>query len=155
LNVIKENEKAPGFTLPNQDGDEVSLADFKGRNVVVYFYPKDSTPGCTTEAIDFTGLKPEFDKANTVIIGMSKDSVKRHRNFVDKNNLEVILASDEDGAVIESYGAWGEKKMYGKTMMGIIRSTFLIDGEGVVRKVWPKVRIKGHAEEVLEAAKAL
>ena len=153
--MINENEKAPGFTLPDQNGNDVSLSDFKGKNVVVYFYPKDSTPGCTTEAMDFTRLKPEFDKADTVIIGMSRDSVKRHRNFVDKNELRVILASDEDGKVIESYGAWGEKKMYGKTMMGIIRSTFLIDSEGVVRKVWPKVKVKGHAEDVLEAARAL
>ena len=153
--MIKENEKAPGFTLPDQDGNDISLSDFKGKKVVLYFYPKDSTPGCTTEAVDFTGLKPAFEKADTVVIGMSRDSVRRHRNFMDKNDLEVILASDEEGKVIESYGAWGEKKMYGKTMMGIIRSTFLIDGEGVVRKVWPKVRVKGHAEDVLEAAKAL
>lgn len=153
--MIEENAKAPEFTLPDQNGEDVSLSGFRGKTVVLYFYPKDSTPGCTTEAVDFTRLKPEFNKAGAVVIGMSKDSVKRHRNFVDKNDLDVILASDEDGKVIEAYGAWGEKKMYGKTMMGIIRSTVLIDGDGKVRKVWPKVRVKGHADEVLEAVKSL
>jgi len=153
--MIEENSKAPAFTLPDQDGNPVSLSDFKGKTVVLYFYPKDSTPGCTTEAVDFTNLKPEFDKAGAVVLGMSKDSVRRHRNFADKNDLKVTLLSDEDGKVIEAYGAWGEKKMYGKTMMGIIRSTVVIDGDGVVRKVWPKVRVKGHAAEVLEAVKAL
>lgn len=153
--MIEENKSAPAFTLPDQDGDTVSLSDFRGKTVVLYFYPKDSTPGCTAEALDFTRLKGEFDAANAVVIGMSKDSVKRHRTFVDKNDLEVILLSDEDGKVIEAYGAWGEKKMYGKTHMGIIRSTLVIDGTGKVRKVWPKVRVKGHAEEVLEAVKAV
>lgn len=153
--MIDVNEKAPTFALPDQDGNEVSLSDFKGRTVVLYFYPKDSTPGCTTEAKDFTVLKSEFDKAGAIVIGMSKDSIQRHRNFMDKNVLKVTLLSDEDGKVIEAYGAWGEKKLYGRSFMGIIRSTVLIDGEGMVRKVWPKVRVKGHAEEVLDAVKAL
>ena len=145
---------APQFTLPRDGGGRVSLADFRGQKVVVYFYPRDSTPGCTREAIDFSALADRFAAADTVVIGVSKDSVRRHDNFKAKNSLSVILASDEDGKVIDSYGVWVEKKLYGRTYMGIERATFLIDAAGKIAAVWHKVRLKGHAEAVLEAARA-
>jgi peroxiredoxin Q/BCP len=148
-------EKAPSFSMPRDGGGTVSLEELKGKKVVLYFYPKDNTPGCTTEAIAFTGLKDKFAKAGAEIVGVSRDSVTKHDKFVSKHDLGVILGSDEDGSVTEAYGVWQEKSLYGKKFMGIVRATFLIDGDGVIRRVWPKVKVKGHAEEVLEAVEAL
>ncbi len=145
----------PDFDLPRDGGGRLSLADFKGRKLVVYLYPKDNTPGCTTEAIDFTAALPEFEAAGANVVGVSKDSVRKHDNFVAKHNLGIPLLADEDGALIEALGAWVEKKNYGRTYMGIERSTFLVDGEGVIRQIWRKVRVKGHVAEVLEAVRAL
>lgn len=153
--MTKIGEPAPEFTLPRDGGGEVSLSDIKPRSVVVYFYPKDDTPGCTKQAIGFTELADAFDAAGVSVIGISKDSVKKHDKFRDKHGLSVILASDEDSDVCERYGVWKEKSMYGKTYMGIERSTFLIDGDGVLQQEWRKVKVPGHVEAVLEAAKAL
>lgn len=150
-----QGDMAPDFTLPTNGGESVSLSALKGQKVVVYFYPKDNTPGCTTEAKDFTALKSEFAAAGCTVIGISKDSVKKHDNFVAKQELDLILASDENSDTCERYGVWGEKQMYGKTFEGIIRSTFLVGPDGKVAAAWPKVSVKGHAEEVLAAAKAL
>jgi len=152
---VDVGDKAPAFTLPADGGETLSLSDFKGKNVVLYFYPKDSTPGCTTEAKDFTALIGDFEAAGAVVLGMSKDSVRRHDNFIAKSELKVRLLSDEDGKTIEDYGVWVQKKLYGREYMGIERATFLIDGEGIIRHVWHKVKVKGHAEAVLEAVKGL
>ena len=148
-------DKAPDFTLPTDGAGQISLSELKGQNVVLYFYPRDDTPGCTKEAIAFTEHLSAFKAANTVIIGVSQDSVAKHDKFKAKHELGVILGSDEDGAVVESYGVWVEKNMYGKKYMGIQRATVLIDKNGVVAATWPKVKVKGHAEDVLEAAQAL
>lgn len=148
-------DKAPDFSLTRDGGEQVSLADLKGQNAVVYFYPKDDTPGCTNEAIDFTAHKKDFDKLGVTIIGVSKDTVAKHEKFIAKHKLQVALLSDEEGKMVEDYGVWVEKKNYGRTYMGIERSTFLIDENGVIRQVWRKVRVKGHVEAVLEAAAAL
>ncbi|WP_321391290.1 thioredoxin-dependent thiol peroxidase [Emcibacter sp.] len=153
--MLETGQKAPEFKLPDETGNEVSLSDFKGKNVVLYFYPKDSTPGCTNEARDFSGLIGKFDACNTVVLGASKDSVKRHQNFIAKQDLKVKLISDEDGTLCEAYTVWVLKKLYGREYMGIERATFLIDDEGVIRNIWRKVKVKGHAEEVLAAAQAL
>jgi peroxiredoxin Q/BCP len=147
-------ENAPDFTLPRDGGGEVSLAEFKGAPVVLYFYPRDDTPGCTTEAVEFTGLGPEFKAAGAQVIGVSKDTVAKHDKFIAKHDLGVILASDAEGDVCERYGVWVEKNMYGKKSMGIERATFLIDAEGRIAKVWRKVKAKGHAAEVLDALRA-
>ncbi len=152
---VSEGDKAPAFSMPTDGGRTVSLKDLKGQNVVLYFYPKDNTPGCTKEACAFRDLMPDFSGIDAAIIGVSKDSVKKHDNFKAKFELPFTLASDEDGAVCEAYGTWVEKSMYGKKFMGIERATFLIDGKGVVRKVWRKVKVAGHAEDVLESAKSL
>ncbi len=146
---------APDFTLPRDGGATVSLSGLKGRKVVLYFYPRDDTPGCTIEAIDFTRLAPEFDAADTTVIGLSKDSVKAHDKFCRKHGLGIILASDEGGTTSEDYGVWRGKTMYGKTHMGIERTTFLIGPDGKVARIWPKVTVAGHADEVLAAARAL
>jgi peroxiredoxin Q/BCP len=151
---VDVGDRAPDFKMPTDDGD-VSLKSLKGRNIVLYFYPKDDTPGCTKEACGFQDALPNFSKIDAEIIGVSKDSPTRHQNFKKKYGLKFKLASDEDGAVCESYGVWTEKKNYGRSYMGIERSTFLIDGKGVIRKVWRKVKVNGHVDEVLEAAKAL
>ncbi len=153
--AIATGDKAPDFTLPADGGHDISLGDFKGKNLVVYFYPKDNTPGCTREAIAFSEHADVFAAANTEIIGISKDSVKKHENFRKKHNLKVHLGADENGKVLDAFGVWKEKSMYGRSFMGIERATFLIDGNGVVRNVWRKVRVKGHAEAVLEAVKEL
>ena len=153
--TLEIGDIAPDFDLPGDGGTSIKLSALEGKNVVVYFYPKDSTPGCTTEGKDFSALKDEFDAANCEIIGMSKDSVKRHDNFIAKQELNVRLASDEEGKVIESYGVWILKKLYGREYMGIGRATFLIDQTGVIREIWHKVKVKGHAAAVLEAVKAL
>lgn len=152
---VNEGEKAPAFSMPTDGDGTVSLKDLKGKNVVLYFYPKDSTPGCTKEACGFRDLMPDFSKVDAEIIGVSKDSIKRHDNFKAKYELPFLLASDENDDVCERYGVWVEKSMYGKKFMGIERATFLIDGKGKIRKVWRKVRVPGHVEEVLEAVQAL
>lgn len=148
-------DKAPAFSMIRDGGGTVSLADLKGKTVVLYFYPKDDTPGCTTEAIDFTALKADFAKAGAEVIGVSRDSVAKHEKFAAKHKLGVALGADEDGTVTEAYGVWQEKSQYGRKYMGIMRATFLIDGDGVIRRIWPKVSVKGHAAEVLAAAQAL
>jgi len=148
-------QPAPEFTLPRDQGAEITLSALRPKNVVLYFYPRDDTPGCTTEALDFTAALADFEAANTVIIGISKDSVTKHDNFIKKHDLGVILASDKDGQTCEDYGVWVEKKMYGKTFLGIERATFLIDGQGVVRREWRKVKVPGHVNEVLGAARDL
>ena len=153
--MIEPGTKAPDFTLPRDGGGEVSLSDLAGRPVVLYFYPRDDTSGCTKEAVAFTELMPEFEAAGAAVLGVSKDSVAKHDKFRDKHDLKVTLLSDDDSDVCERYGVWVEKSMYGKTYMGIERSTFLIDGAGTVREVWRKVKVPGHAEAVLEAVKAL
>lgn len=150
-----EGEAAPSCSLALTDNQTVDLTSFKGKkNVVVYFYPKDNTPGCTTEAKDFAALYEQFEKADTVVIGVSKDSLKSHDNFRAKYELPFPLASDDSG-ITEAFGAWGEKSMYGKKYMGIVRSTFLIDKRGKVVRVWPKVSVTGHAAEVLKAVQGL
>ncbi|MEC9344773.1 MAG: thioredoxin-dependent thiol peroxidase [Pseudomonadota bacterium] len=152
--TVEPGSKAPDFTMPTDGGGSVSLADLKGKSVVLYFYPKDDTPGCTTEAIDFTGLIGDFRAAGAEVIGVSKDTVARHEKFKAKHELAVTLAADTDGTVCEAYGVWVEKSMYGRTSMGIERATFLIGPDGTVRQVWRKVKVKGHAEAVLDAVKA-
>lgn len=147
--MVEEGVTAPGFSLPAAGGATLSLADFAGKWVVLYFYPKDNTPGCTTEAKDFSALLQEFAARNAVVIGASKDSVRKHDNFREKQGLSVELVSDETGELCEAYGVWVEKQLYGRTYMGIQRATFLIDPDGKVVKVWPKVKVKGHAEVVL------
>lgn len=165
--MIETGEKAPEFTLPATGGKSfetlgnpitevgnLTLSAFAGRPVVLYFYPKDNTPGCTTEAKDFTALKSEFEKAGTYLLGVSKDSAKKHQNFIAKHDLTVELATDaEENGLSDTLGVWGEKKNYGRTYMGMIRSTYLLGEDGTILRVWPKVRVKGHAEEVLEAAR--
>lgn len=149
--AIKIGNKAPKFTLPTYGGEKVALKDFEGKYVVLYFYPKDMTSGCTKEAEAFRDAKDELEQLNAVVFGVSKDSVARHERFRDKNELNFQLLSDEDGKVLEKYDAWGEKKLYGKVYDGIIRSTVLIGPDGRVVEHWPKVRVKGHVEKVLEA----
>lgn len=153
--MLAAGTNAPDFTLPRDGDGTVSLSGLKGRKVVLYFYPKDDTPGCTIEAIDFTRLAPEFEAAGTTVIGLSKDSVKAHDKFCRKHGLGIILASDEGGTTCEDYGVWVEKSMYGKTYMGIERTTFLIGADGRIVRIWPKVKVEGHAQEVLDAARAV
>ncbi|MCB5198295.1 peroxiredoxin Q/BCP [Loktanella sp. DSM 29012] len=148
-------DNAPEISLPRDGGETVTLAQYAGQKVVVYFYPRDDTPGCTKEAVGFTERASDFAAANTVVLGISKDTVAKHDKFRDKHNLSVVLLSDADGDVCERYGVWGEKQMYGKTFMGIERATFLIDTEGRIAQVWPKVKVPGHVDAVLEAAQAL
>lgn len=152
---LAEGDKAPAFSLDADGAQKVSLKDLAGKPAVLYFYPKDDTPGCTKEAIDFTAAAAAFKRLGATIVGVSKDSVAAHDRFKKKHKLSVVLASDPDGKIIESYGAWVEKSMYGRTYMGIERSTFLIDGKGRLAKIWRKVRVPGHVEEVLAAAKEL
>lgn len=154
-NVLKEGDSAPAFTLPTDDGN-VSLSQFKGKkNVLVYFYPKDDTPGCTKQACAARDLKTDFDKADTVVIGISKDSAASHGKFRSKYSLTHVLGSDEDGSVCEAYGAWGEKMNYGKKYMGLIRSAFLVDKQGKLVKQWLNVKAEGSIERALEEAKKL
>jgi thioredoxin-dependent peroxiredoxin len=147
--------KAPEFDLPGNNGTAISSKSYQGKPFVVYFYPKDDTPACTTEAISFSQLLPDFEREGSAVIGVSADSVKKHDNFTRKRDLTIALASDESTEVCQRYGVWKEKSMYGKTYMGIERTTFLIDGEGKIARIWPKVKVAGHAEEVLEAVRAL
>lgn len=151
---LKPGDTAPAFDLPSDDG-RVSLEALKGQAVVLYFYPKDDTSGCTSEAQAFTELADQFAAAGAVVVGVSKDSVKSHEKFRAKYGLKVRLASDESGETIERYGVWVEKNMYGRKYMGIERATFLIDRQGVIRQVWRKVKVAGHAQQVLSAAQAL
>jgi thioredoxin-dependent peroxiredoxin len=147
--------KAPAFSLPSDGGGTVSLKEFKGRNLVLYFYPKADTPGCTKEAIAFSRLRAEFAKADTAILGISADPVPSQDKFKSKHKLTIALGSDETKKTLAAYGAWGEKSMYGRKFMGVIRKTFLIDAYGRIVRIWPKVRVPGHAEEVLAAAREL
>lgn len=153
--AVEIGAAAPNFTLALDDGRTVSLADLKGKTVVLYFYPKDDTPGCTSQAKAFSELKAEFDAAGAVIIGVSKDSIASHQKFRAKYDLTVDLGADPELETIQAYGVWVEKNMYGRKYMGIERSTFLIDGEGVVRQAWRKVKVTGHANAVLKAVQAL
>ena len=152
---LDEGSTAPAFDMPTDGGGSVSLAGLKGKTVVLYFYPKADTPGCTTEGQDFTALADEFAAANAVVIGVSRDPAKKLEKFKTKAGLGVVLASDEAGEVTEAYGVWGEKQLYGRVYMGIERATFLIDGDGVVRRTWRKVSVKGHAAVVLSALKEI
>jgi thioredoxin-dependent peroxiredoxin len=147
--------KAPAFTLPGDGGTTISLKDFMGRNLVLYFYPKADTPGCTKEAIAFSRLRAAFSKTGTDILGVSADSVAAQDKFKTKHKLKIPLASDETKKMLTAYGAWAEKSLYGRKFMGVVRKTFLIDREGRIAKVWPKVRVDGHAQDVLDAARAL
>ena len=153
--MLSAGSPAPDFTLPRDGGAMVTLSALRPGKVVLYFYPKDDTPGCTLEAQDFNARLADFTAAGATVIGVSKDSVKSHDKFCKKHGLSIILASDESGTTCEDYGAWVEKSMYGKTYMGIQRMTVLIDGAGTVAQVWPKVSVKGHADEVLASVKAL
>lgn len=151
--MLAEGKKAPAFTLPNSDGKNVSLKDFLGTKVVLYFYPKDLTSGCTQEACDFRDAIPDFSKLDTVVIGLSPDPSKSHRKFADKYELPFELLSDENKVVLEKYGVWKEKSMYGKKYMGVERTTVIIDEEGKVLKIFPKVKVKNHVQEVYQAIK--
>ena len=150
-----EGGKAPGFRLPRDGGDSVSLADFAGQKLVLFFYPRADTPGCTREAIDFTRLKGDFAAAGTAVLGVSADTVKAQESFRNKHELAIPLISDEHHEMLEAYGAWGEKSMYGRSFMGIIRTTVLIGANGRIAKIWRNVRVDGHADEVLTAAREL
>ena len=152
---LNAGDPAPDFDLPRDGEGRVSLADFAGRTLVLFFYPKDDTSGCTKEAIAFSGLEKDFEAAGAVVVGVSKDTVGKHDKFRDKHGLTVPLISDAEGDMCERYGVWVEKKNYGRTYMGIERSTFLIDGTGTVRQVWRKVKVPGHAEAVLDAVRTL
>ena len=152
---LTAGDMAPDFTLPRDGGGSVSLSEMRGSPVVLYFYPKDDTSGCTTEALDFTALADVFAEIGARVIGVSPDPVKSHDKFIAKHNLSVILASDEAQSALSAYGVWKEKSMYGRTYMGVERSTFLIDRDGRIAEVWRKVKVAGHADAVLKAAKAL
>lgn len=153
--MLENGDKAPDFKLAAEGGATLALSGFKGKPVVVYFYPKDDTPGCTIEAKDFSCMVGDFKKAGVEVIGISPDSVASHEKFRKKHELDVALGSDEDTTVANAYGVWVEKSMYGKTFMGVERATFLIDGKGRIARIWRKVKVDGHAAEVLDAAKAL
>ncbi len=153
--TLETGNKAPDFSLPTDGGGTLSLKDLAGKAVVLYFYPKDDTPGCTTEAQAFRDLIGAFDKAGTVVVGASKDTVAKHDKFKAKHDLPFHLVSDAEGTLCEDYGVWVEKNMYGRKYMGIQRATFLIDGKGVIQEIWPKVKVKGHAEEVLAAVTSM
>jgi len=152
---LKIGDKAPSFTLPADGGSKVSLADLKGKSVVLYFYPKDDTSGCTAEAIAFSKDSKAFKAAGAVVVGVSKDSAASHDKFKAKYDLSVTLVADEETKTAEAYGVWVEKSMYGRRYMGMERATFLIDGKGIIRHVWRKVKVPGHSADVLAAAKAL
>jgi peroxiredoxin Q/BCP len=153
--MIEEGKKAPEFALPSSEGGEVRLKDLRGKTVVLYFYPKDDTPGCTREACAFRDSQAALRKKGVVVLGVSGDSLASHEKFKTKYELNFPLLSDPDKAVAKKYGAWGEKVLYGKKTVGMIRSTFVIDGDGVVRRVFPRVKVDGHADQVLEAVAKL
>ena len=148
---LKINDNIPNFTLPLSDDSLFNSEELKKKLYIIYFYPKDNTPGCTNEAKDFSSLKEGFDEIDAEIIGISKDSIKKHKNFIKKQGLKIKLASDEEGNVIESFGVWVEKSMYGKKYMGINRSTFIIDENGTIVKSWNNVKVPGHVDEILNA----
>ena len=152
--TLTEGDKAPAFKMPTAEG-LATLKDFAGKALVLYFYPKDDTSGCTAEAIQFTALAKEFAKAGAAVVGVSKDSLAKHEKFAAKHALKVRLGADEDGKVVEAYGVWVEKSMYGRKYMGIERATFLIGPKGTIARAWRKVKVPGHAREVLDAVKAL
>ena len=152
---LKIGDRAPDFTLPGDGGSQISLSQLKGKSVVLYFYPKDDTSGCTAEAIAFSKDSKAFKDAGTVVLGISKDSAASHDKFKAKYELSVSLAADEDTKTAQAYGVWVEKIMYGRRYMGMERATFLIDGKGIIRQIWHKVKVPGHSAEVLAAAKAL
>jgi peroxiredoxin Q/BCP len=152
---LKEGDKAPAFDLARDGGGSTSLKSLAGKKIVLYFYPKDDTTGCTKEAIDFSGLKKNFAKAGAEVIGVSPDSVKSHDKFKTKHELDLTLLSDETKKMLADYGVWAEKSMYGRKYMGVVRTTFLIDSKGKIARIWDKVKVAGHADEVLAAAKAL
>lgn len=147
------NDLAPDFTLPCDDRGNVSLKDFKGKNIVLYFYPKDDTPGCTQESKDFRDKNPDFTKLNTIVLGISRDNIEKHKKFKKKYELPFSLISDEDAIAVNEYGVWVEKSMYGKKYMGIERATYLIGKDGKIKKIWRKVSVPGHVDEVLAAVK--
>ena len=153
--MLKVGEVAPDFVLKDADGRDVRLSDFRGKWVVLYFYPKDNTPGCTREAVSFTELAEEFERLGAVVIGISPDPPERHTRFIRKHKLKVRLLSDTEKEVLKAYGAWGRKRRYGREYEGVIRSTYLIDPQGRVAHVWPKVKVEGHAREVLEVLRRL
>ncbi|MGB0086052.1 MAG: thioredoxin-dependent thiol peroxidase [Rhodomicrobiaceae bacterium] len=153
--MLKEGDKAPNFELTRDGGDVVALSQLKGKPVVVYFYPKDDTSGCTKEAVGFSEMIDQFHDAGAEVIGISPDSVKSHDRFRDKHALRVILLADEDKTAIEAYGVWAEKKMYGNSYMGVDRSTFLIGSDGKIKRLWRSVKVPGHVDEVLDAVKGL
>ena len=153
--MLEVGDKAPEFNLPDETGENVTLDDFADKNIVLYFYPKDNTPGCTKESIAFSESKAEFEAHDTVILGASKDSVKKHQNFIKKQNLTVKLLVDEEGKLCEDYTVWVMKKLYGREYMGIERATFLIGKDRKIKNIWRKVKVNGHVDEVLEAVKAL
>jgi peroxiredoxin Q/BCP len=155
MTELSPGQDAPQFELPRDGGGTLTLSALRGKAVVLYFYPKDDTSGCTAEAIDFSALKPDFEKAGAVVIGMSPDSAKKHDKFKAKHSLSVDLVADEERKAIEAYGVWAEKSMYGRKYMGVERTTFLIDRDGKIARIWPKVKVPGHAAEVLEAVRAL
>ncbi|XVN43200.1 MAG: thioredoxin-dependent thiol peroxidase [Candidatus Rickettsia vulgarisii] len=152
---LKVGDKAPDFVMPTVGNSKISLSDLKGKFVILYFYPKDDTPGCTAEAGSFNRMKPEFQKLNAIIVGVSKDDIDSHDKFKQKYCLEFDLASDSKSDTCEKYGVWGEKSMFGKKYMGIERTTFLIDKEGKIAHIWEKVQVKGHAEDVLKQIQKL
>ncbi len=153
--MLEIGDRAPDFCLPNQDSEEVCLRDLQGSWVILYFYPKDSTPGCTTEALDFTAHLKDFEDLGATVLGLSPDSVRRHKNFISKKELGVTLLSDEEKEVLKAYGVWQLKKNYGREYMGVVRSTFIIDPDGKIVAKWEKVRVKGHVQEVLNRLKEL
>ena len=155
MSDLQPGDKAPDFSMPTNDGKTTSLKDYAGRKLVLYFYPKDDTSGCTVESLEFSALAKEFEAAGAIVVGMSPDPVKSHDRFRAKHQLAQPLAADESKTTLAAYGVWVEKSMYGRKYMGIERATFLIDGEGVVRHVWHKVKVGGHVAEVLQAVKAL
>lgn len=155
VDKLKVGDKAPNFCLLNQDDQTVCLQDYAGQWLVLYFYPRDNTAGCTLEAQDFTAAKPEFTALSSAVIGISPDSVKKHQNFIKKKELKVTLLSDPEHEVIATYGAWQLKKSYGKTYYGVVRSTFLINPKGTIAYIWPKVRVKGHVEKVKQVLSEL
>jgi len=153
--MLNVGDIVPDFCLPNQDEEEICLRDIKGKWIVLYFYPKDNTPGCTTEACDFTQAQPDFSKLDAIVLGISPDSPKKHRNFIEKKELGITLLADEDKEVCNLFGVWQLKKMCGREYMGVVRSTFLIDPDGKVAYKWEKVRVKGHVDKVKEKLEEL
>ncbi len=153
--MLNVGDAVPDFCLPNQDEEEICLRDIKGRWIVLYFYPKDNTPGCTTEACDFTAALPDFEGLSAVVLGVSPDSPKKHRNFIEKKDLKITLLADEEKSLCQTFGVWQLKKNYGREYMGVVRSTFIIDPDGKIAAKWEKVRVKGHVDEVKSKLEAL